>query len=60
MASRRSDRRGSSFAGKFVTWATIAGLIYWAGREPAQAATLFHYIGGALASLASHHGTHTH
>ena len=58
--SRRSDRKGSSFAGKFFTWAAVIVFVIWAARNPAQAATLFHAIASAFASMASHAGKHGH
>jgi hypothetical protein len=58
--SRRSDRKGSSFAGKFFTWAAVIVFTFWAARNPAQAATLFHTIASAFASMASHASKHGH
>jgi plasmid stabilization system protein ParE len=54
MASRRSDRESSGFARKFFTWVAVIVFVIWAARNPAQAATLFHTIASAFASLASH------
>jgi hypothetical protein len=60
MASRRSDREGSNFGRKFFTWVAVLVFVIWAARNPAQAATLFHYIASAFASLASHAAKHGH
>lgn len=60
MASRRNDHQDGSFARKFVTWAAVLVFVIWATRNPAQAATLFHDIANAFASLASHYGKNSH
>lgn len=54
MASRRYERESSGFTRKLVTWTAVLMFVIWAARNPAQAATLFHTIASAFASLASH------
>lgn len=58
--ARRTERQGGNFAGKFFTWLAVIVFVIWAARHPAQAATLFHYIASAVASLASHAAKHGH
>jgi hypothetical protein len=60
MTRRRGDRESSGFARKFFTWAAVIVFVIWAARNPAQAATLFHTIASAFASMASHASKHGH
>jgi hypothetical protein len=56
--SRRqlAPRDSGGFGRKVLTWLAVAGLIYWAGRDPAWAAAVFHGIGQAFANMAHHAG----
>lgn len=58
MSRRRYEPEGSSFTGKFVTWAIIALIIVLAARNPHQAAAVVHYVASAIATLTSHYGKH--
>lgn len=59
MASRRrDDRESSGFGRKLFGLLVIAGLIYWAGRDPAGAAMVTRHIGEGIASFV--HGVAQH
>jgi len=59
--ARRTERDSGGFGRKFATWTAVILLTVWAAREPAQAATVAHYLASIIASLTSHlaHGIRT-
>lgn len=56
--SRRKEDRGSSAGAKFLTVLAAAAFIFWAGHDPAAAATLLRHIGEVIA--AAIHGVAEH
>ena len=56
--ARRIEDRGSSAGTKLLTVAAAAAFIFWAGRDPAGAATLLRHIGEGIA--AAIHGITEH
>ena len=48
--SRRKEDRGSSAGAKLLTTLAIAAFIFWAGHDPAGAATLLRHIGEVIAA----------
>jgi hypothetical protein len=61
--ARRTEVRGSSAATKLLTVAAAAAFIFWAGHDPAGAATLLRHIGEGIAAaihgIAEHGKTHS-
>lgn len=56
MSRRTLERRaGSGFGRKLLFWLVVAGLIYWAGRDPSGAAAVLHSIGQGIAHFAHDH-----
>jgi hypothetical protein len=58
VSRRQLAPRSGGFGRKVLTWLAVGGLIYWAGRDPVQAAAVAHVIGQAFAHMA-HHAGHT-
>lgn len=56
--ARRKDDSGSSAGFKLLTVVAAAAFIFWAGHDPAGAATLLRHIGEGIASFA--HGIAQH
>jgi hypothetical protein len=57
MARRTVEARGSA-SGKILTFLAVAGFIFWAGHDPAGAATLLRHVGEGIA--AAIHGATEH
>jgi hypothetical protein len=61
--ARRKEDRGSSAGAKLLTAVAAAAFIFWAGHDPAGAATLLRHIGEGIAAaihgIAEHSKTHS-
>lgn len=61
--ARRKEDRGSSAGAKLLTALAVAAFIFWAGHDPAGAATLLRHIGEVIAAaihgVAEHGKTHS-
>jgi hypothetical protein len=61
--ARRNDDRGSSAGFKLLTVLAVAAFIFWAGHDPAGAATLLRHVGNGIADalhgIAEHGKTHS-
>jgi hypothetical protein len=55
--SRRDGRRDGGGCGRLLFWLAVAGLVYWAGRDPSGAVAVLHAIGQGLAHLGHGHTT---
>jgi hypothetical protein len=56
--ARRTEVRGSSAGVKLLTALAAAAFIFWAGHDPAGAATLLRHLGEGIAA-AIHGMTHS-
>jgi hypothetical protein len=61
--ARRTEVRGSSAGVKLLTALAAAAFIFWAGHDPAGAATLLRHLGEGIAAaihgIAEHGKTHS-
>lgn len=61
--ARRKEDRGSSAGIKLLTVVAAAAFIFWAGHDPAGAATLLRHVGEGIAAaihgIAEHGKTHS-
>jgi hypothetical protein len=55
VSRRQLAPRSGGFGRKVLTWLAVAGLVYWAGRDPAGAAAVFHGVAHGFAHLAHSH-----
>ena len=56
--ARRTEVRGSSAGSKLLAVLAAAAFVFWAGHDPAGAATLLRHLGEGIAAVI--HGTVEH